>query len=511
VLAWPVLGVFVCGVVLAGGVAAVRWLRVAQREHYIPGSTTRFAVRWWRSRPVDVALVVAALAAVGVSVAVPAAWPVAVVALVVAAVAPVGLPLKGRTSRLNWTRRMKLVGGVTAVLTLVVVAVAAAVLPAGVLALVPLAVPVLVDAALAVLRPVEDAAGRKFVERAEARLRQVGPRVVAITGSYGKTTTKEYVRHLLSTTHSVLASPASYNNRAGLTRTVNEHLVDGTEILVAEVGTYGPGEIRDICRWLRPEIGVITAIGPVHLERMRSLENITAAKAEILENVATAVLNVDYPQLDALADRVAPATHTVRCGGPGAGRDVVVEQEGDQLRVTVRGAPLATVERGGAHPGNVACAVAIAVELGVPQENIALQLKSLPGSAHRQQLTVTDSGVTIIDNTFNSNPDAARSSVAILARYADAGRRVVVSPGIVELGAEQARGNTAFAAAAADVATDFVIVGRTNRAALEKGLSGGSVRVHHVDTRTSAVEWVRATVGPGDAVLYENDLPDHYP
>ena len=108
------------------------------------------------------------------------------------------------------------------------------------------------------------------------------PRVVAITGSYGKTSTKNHLAQLLGD-DGVVVTPRSFNNRAGLSRAINENLADGTRVFVAEMGTYGPGEIRALCSWCVPEIAIVTAIGPVHLERMKRLEVIEAAKYEITE------------------------------------------------------------------------------------------------------------------------------------------------------------------------------------------------------------------------------------
>ena len=122
-------------------------------------------------------------------------------------------------------------------------------------AAVAVATPVLVDLACAVTGPFERLAVGTYVRRARERLREVAPTVVAITGSYGKTGTKGYVAHLVAGTKTVVASPASFNNRAGLARAVNENLVDGTEVFVAEMGTYGPGEIAELCSWLRPRRG----------------------------------------------------------------------------------------------------------------------------------------------------------------------------------------------------------------------------------------------------------------
>ncbi len=176
-------------------------------------------------------------------------WPAAAFATAaVVAAGPVGLSWRGRTSPLAWTRRLRTLALVWAGLEAAAVAggiVAGEGPVAGAAA--ALAVPALVDLACAVTAPIERRLAGSHVARAAARLRRVAPTVVAITGSFGKTSTKGYVAHLVSGTRSVVASPASFNNRAGLARAVNEHLADGTEVFVAEMGTYGPGEIAELC------------------------------------------------------------------------------------------------------------------------------------------------------------------------------------------------------------------------------------------------------------------------
>ena len=131
----------------------------------------------------------------------------------------------------------------------------------------------------------------------------MAPVVVGITGSYGKTSTKWYVRDLVSGTRRVVASPASFNNRLGLARAINETLTDDAEVFVAEMGAYQPGEIADTCSWIPPSIAVLTAIGPVHLQRFKSEERIVEAKSEIFEHAEVAIINVDHPALADLAGR----------------------------------------------------------------------------------------------------------------------------------------------------------------------------------------------------------------
>jgi len=502
-------------VVLAAAVLAwqpycYRLLRIAQREHYIPGSVSRFALRWWTSTPRNLA-VGAAAAAGAVLVWV---WPAAgLVTAAVVGVGPLGLSLRGRTSQIGWTRRMKTFVAVAAALDVIIVLVGV-----GLGAAAPVAVtlallhPLVLDAALAITAPIERRLGQKFVDQAIRKLRSINPVTVAITGSYGKTTTKGYVRHLVSATKRVVASPASFNNMAGLSRAVNEHLVHGTEVFVAEMGTYGPGEIRTMCGWVKPRVGVITAIGPVHLERMGSIENIVRAKEEILDNVDVAVLNVDAPGLADVADRFTGRGTVIQCSALDPDADIHVTESGGDLVVVVRGEVLVRIsDAGGARPTNVACAVGAALALDVPLDLIARQLASLPVPEHRQQVVTAPSGVTVIDDTFNSNPDGAAAALRLLERHGSGGRRVIVTPGMVELGRDQDRENEAFARAAAAVASDVIIVQRTNRAALQRGAAGGPASVMLVDTREDAVAWVREHLGPGDAVLYENDLPDHFP
>ncbi len=165
-----------------------------------------------------------------------------------------------------------------------------------------------------------------------------------------------------------------------------------------------------------------------------------------------------------------------------------------------------------AQPTNLACAVGIALALDVPWDEIAARLADLPQPEHRHAVAVAASGVHVIDNTFSSNPASAESSLSLLAFTGDVdARRVVVTPGMVELGKQQFHENERLGSGASLVANDLVIVGETNRRALAQGAAGGLAAIHEVATREEAVAWVRSELTAGDVVLYENDLPDHYP
>jgi UDP-N-acetylmuramoyl-tripeptide--D-alanyl-D-alanine ligase len=518
-----VFDLIVCSLTVAGAaLGTVRWLRVVQREHYLVGSGLRFAWKWWASGPENCLLGIVGLAAVGVSALFP---PAAILSGGVAAAAPVRLGLRGRTGRLAWTRRLTTIAAVTwSIEALVVVAgsigagIAGAVFGA---ALVAMLAPAIVDLALGLTRPLEELFAARFVHQATNRLTRVHPLVIGVTGSYGKTTVKGYIAHLVGPYRTTLPSPKSFNNRGGLARTVNEFLGPATEVLIAEMGTYGPGEIAALCAWLRPEISVITAIGPAHLERFRTLDTTLAAKAEIAETARVVVLNVDDERLAGLAPALrAAGKKVIEASGSNELADVAVlsVDEGLELWIGGRRVGVAAVAPSDqpAALSNAACAAAVAVEMDVAPEGVLAGLVSLPVPPNRLQRYLSEAGYVVFDDTFNSNPTGARIGLARLRhepQAAPSARRVVVTPGMVELGRTQAAENADLGEAAARIADQLVVVARTNRSALAEGarrVTPGA-QVITVDRLDQALVWVRANLGPGDSVLYENDLPDHFP
>ncbi len=496
---------------LVGPLAAgYRWLRVCQREHYIAGSCLTIARRWILRRPLNLLALGVALGSLALAVTIQVEF--GLVAVVVAVAFPWPMPLKGDPP-LRFTRRATTLAAIVAGLSAAVAAVIGLTIGWAVgLAAAAVAMPLVVDAAAAIAAPIERRALERHRVSAERRLRHVDPFVVAVTGSWGKTSTKNHIRDLLAGSFEVVASPASWNNTAGLSRTVHEHLTDTTEVLVAEMGTYGRGEIADMGAWIKPKVGVICAIGPMHLERMRTIETIVAAKAEILDGVETAILWVDDPRLDALADEVAArsaAPRLMRVGTRGTRSDLDISVQVDvDLTVWVGDEVIGSIPAAnGPHPGNLGCAVAAALAAGVRADDVASRLGSLTAPSHRATTGTSDAGVLVIDDTFNSNPVGAHAAVDRLATLVG-GRRAVITPGMVELGPIQDAENERFARAVTESGATLVVVKWTNRAALVRG---GGTPVVTVPDRDAARAWVRANLGAGDGVLWENDLPDHYP
>jgi UDP-N-acetylmuramoyl-tripeptide--D-alanyl-D-alanine ligase len=483
-------------------VSYYRWLRVAQREHYEP--TRLFAIEWiWiKARPVEAILLGAVVVVCLASFVLPYG---ALVGALLFVGWPVGMSFVG-AKRLVWTDRVKRLAGVLFVLHAVVTVLIALLAPAAAGLLPILAVP-LAEAALAIMWPTEKAMAKKWQVQAAATIRKVNPKIVAITGSYGKTSTKNYATHLMQGRWSTLASPASFNNAMGLSRAVNDRLQPGTDIFVAEMGTYGPGEIAALTEIFPPEVAAITTIGEAHLERMKSRETIVKAKSEILPKAATVVLNIDVPELALIAENLRASKRVIACSAvPGTAAEVVVSD--GALTIDDEMYAIELPDEVG-HPINVAIAVGLALAVEVPIETITQRLGSIPGTPHRAEANRTPGGVWVVDDTFNSNPTGAAAALAKAKRLAgEAGTVWTITPGMVELGTEQAARNVEFAqAATASDKMRLCIVGRTNRKALR---AGDPSRTTAFDSRKAAADHALTAAKEGDVVLYENDLPDHY-
>jgi UDP-N-acetylmuramoyl-tripeptide--D-alanyl-D-alanine ligase len=293
--------------------------------------------------------------------------------------------------------------------------------------------------------------------------------------------------------------------------------VPGTEVFIAEMGVYGRGEIRELSESFPPDIAAITTIGEAHLARMGSREVIFQAKSEITEKARIVVLPIDDPMLASLAETCrAQGKRVVTVSTvPGTAADVVVDAANELVTVSVGGsvetAPV--VIPGVGHAVNLAVTVGIALALDVDFATIAPRLAALPDSAHRAEIQIAATGVAIVDDTYNSNPvGAARAVHGAAALAAErGGPLVVVTPGMVELGSVQRARNEEFAAQVAEAGGYLFAVAKTNRAALVAGGSKGPHPVRTFDRRTDAVTVALDQAGDRGVILYENDLPDHYP
>jgi UDP-N-acetylmuramoyl-tripeptide--D-alanyl-D-alanine ligase len=395
-----------------------------------------------------------------------------------------------------------------------------------------LGAPLWVRLAAALMAPVERASQEGFKKRA---MNQLAARpdltVVAITGSYGKTSVKFAVAEVLRQRFNTLATPGSFNTPMGISKVVNDQLRDDHRVVVLEMGARYSHDIRELTAMVRPDVAVVTSVGVAHLETMGPVENIQRVKGDLvaaLKPGGQAVLNADDPRVAAMTDRLpadAGRVWTVSAKGtPGA--DVAasaITYGPDGARFTVRDdtgeeEPVATRLLGEHNVLNVLLAVAVGRAMGLRLRQIARAVERIEPVPHRLALR-KEGGVTVIDDAFNANPVGARNAVEILGRMPvpDGGRRAVVTPGMVELGERQAEENRAFGEAIARSlpgARDLaVLVGPRQTAPIREGLAAAGfpeARVRVVRSLFEARDVLREELRDGDVVLYENDLPDQY-
>lgn len=376
-------------------------------------------------------------------------------------------------------------------------------------------------AALQLLRPVEAHINRKFYNSAAGKLRSMPDlKIVGITGSYGKTSTKHYLHRILSEHFDTLMTPGSFNTTLGVVRTVNEYLKPYNEVFIVEMGAKQPGDIREICDLVHPSIGIITAVGPQHLETFGSIEKVRDTKFELADALPSdglAVINNDFPMI---AGRKVDNTGCIRYGITDKGNcdytaDNIVYGP-DATRFTVHGdgraLELTTALLGECNISDLVAAIAVATVLGVPDDKIRYAVSSIEPVEHRLSRRRLPSGLTIIDDAFNSNPSGSRMALDVLAMM-NHGHRFVITPGMIELGARQYELNKELGRHAAGCADTVIVVGDYNRDAIVSGLEEGGISKESIltfPTFNEAFAFVMAHHSNGDTVLIENDLPDTF-
>ncbi|GAC1341879.1 MAG: hypothetical protein NVSMB29_13040 [Candidatus Dormibacteria bacterium] len=378
-----------------------------------------------------------------------------------------------------------------------------------------------------VLLPVEARINAGYVRRASARVRDWAPAIVAIAGSYGKTSTKHILGALLAPSTPTLVTPRSFNTLMGVTRTVNEHLGREQRTFVVEMDAYDVGEIAAICRVTPPRHAVITSVGPQHLERFGTVERIADALYEAVEALpadGTAVIYAGDAPSRRLAGRAAAGgRQVVRYGmeGDAADLDVVASElrvDGDGSHFRVRWAaqgvdlPLHIPLLGSHQVLNTAAAIALVRLLGHDLDLAAAAAAALEPIPHRLQPVPTTNGITVIDDSYNANPVGVHNGLDVLAAMPP-GQRILVTPGLVELGPLEEPENRRYGEHAARVCDHVIVVSsRPGRAVLE-GLRDGRMdpaRIHAVRSLAEATAAIGALARPGDCVLFANDLPDTY-
>jgi UDP-N-acetylmuramoyl-tripeptide--D-alanyl-D-alanine ligase len=372
------------------------------------------------------------------------------------------------------------------------------------------------------LAPFEARMQQRYWNEAHEKLRRINPMVIAVTGSYGKTSVKHILGHVLETAAPTLITPGSVNTAMGIARIVRERLQPHHHYLVVEMGAYGPGSIRRLCELTPPRMGIITAIGMAHYERFKTLETVAAAKFELAEAAAaqggTVIAAADT--LGFAAPRRFAETHSDLLVTVGSEPEAAVTMTG--LRQDAEGIALTVCWQGaaydlrapvfGLHQGrNVALAFTAACSLGLPPEDVVASLKTTPQIAHRLEVKRQGSGAVLIDDAYNSNPVGFASALELLdVLKRPGGRRILVTPGMVELGAAHEAEHRRIGALAGAHVDVLVAVAPHRVAPLAEAFSKAapSAQVVSCSGFADAQDWMAKNLGVSDVVLLENDLPD---
>lgn len=377
--------------------------------------------------------------------------------------------------------------------------------------------PVVTLLANTINQPLESAIARHYINDAR-RILSSSPRLVTIgiTGSYGKTSTKNFLYALLSAKYNVLMTPENYNTTMGVVRTVREHLLPSHEVLIAEMGAKNIGDIKEICDLVHPRYGIITSIGEQHLETFKTVDNIIRTKFELADAIPTdgrIFLNYDNDYICSQKVAVPAVTYGVKpdSGADYTAADITVDGSGSSFTVTApdgESRRFTTKLLGSHNIQNIVGCIATAHTLGIPLADLVVPVRRLKPVEHRLQLLPNG----FIDDAYNSNPAGFRSALDVLRGFE--GQRVLVTPGMVELGERQDALNRElgfYAAACCDYA---VLVGEKQAPPLREGLIEAGFaeeRLYVAKNLQDALKYVRSLPQDGKrTVLLENDLPDNF-
>lgn len=379
-----------------------------------------------------------------------------------------------------------------------------------------------VIASVWLLKPIEARINQKYWNEAKSILDNMPQlKVIGITGSYGKTSTKHYLHTILSEKFETLMTPGSYNTPMGVIRTVREMMKPYTEIFICEMGAKQKGDIKEICDLVSPDCGIITAVGPMHLETFGSIDNVCSTKFELSDAIPAngfVIVNNDFAPAAARevsnTDVIRYAvTNTSNCDY--VAKDVVYSTEGTSFKVVSPDGIEMTFRTkliGESNISNLLAAIITAIKMGMDEETIRRGVNRIEQVEHRLSIKRTPGGVTIIDDAFNSNPVGSKMALEVLGQFTG-GRRICVTPGMIELGDRREELNEELGRHIGQHSDIAIVVNAYNRDALVKGILDTGFdkkNLHIVDSFSSSQQLLSRILRSGDTILYENDLPDSF-
>lgn len=371
--------------------------------------------------------------------------------------------------------------------------------------------------------PIEAGINRHYIKDAQRILRENPQiKIIGITGSYGKTSMKYYLNTLLKDFYDVLITPGNFNTTLGVVRTIREHMKPSNQIFLCEMGARHVHDIKEICDLFPPQEGIITSIGPQHLETFHTQENVVKTKFELADAVPDGnriYLNADNPfELEKAAEytnRRKVVFYSYKSDKGYHASEVKLTTLGTEFTLAATDGETARFAMrliGEHNVINVCGAIAVAHEQGIPLEKLRVPVRRIEPVPHRLQM-IQRGDVTIIDDAYNSNPAGSKAAVETLHMFS--GIRILVTPGMVELGDKEEDYNYKFGTYAAANCDYILLVGRMShtdpikKGALDSGFPESKVR--SFEDLQGAMNCAYGISGEGHKyILLENDLPDAY-
>jgi len=367
--------------------------------------------------------------------------------------------------------------------------------------------------------PIEKAINRHYYNDAKRIIEShKGLIVIGVTGSFGKTSTKNYLASVLAEKYNVLVTPGNFNTLLGVIRTIREHLRPYHQVFIVEMGAKQRNDIKEICDLVHPTIGIVTAVGEMHLETFKSVENIQDTKFELINSLPAdglGVINNDSEYIksyNGITSRCRIIKYAVDGNGDYKATDVVYGAGG--VSFTLGNEQYNSRLLGAGNLLNILASIAVADHLGVPVNKQRNAIARLQPVEHRLSMKVAN-GITVLDDAYNSNPQGAKMGLEVLKNFAvgEGNKRIVITPGFVEMGARQAAANQELGCTIAGSCDYAIIVNAVNREAIKSGLEEGGLPTEKyflADSLNHAHAQLAQILRAGDVVLYENDLPDNF-
>ncbi len=368
--------------------------------------------------------------------------------------------------------------------------------------------------------PIEKAINRHYYNDAKRIIdSHKGLIIIGVTGSFGKTSTKNYLASVLAEKYNVLVTPGNFNTLLGVIRTIREQLRPYHQVFIVEMGAKQNNDIKEICDLVHPTIGIVTAVGEMHLETFKTVENIQETKFELINSLPAGglgVINYDSEYIKSYKGIKSPCKiirYAVEGEGDYKANDVVYGAGGVSFTLG-NGEHYSSRLLGVGNLLNILASIAVADHLGVPANKQRNAIARLQPVEHRLSMKVAN-GITVLDDAYNSNPTGAKMSLGVLKEFAvgEGNKRIVITPGFVEMGTRQADANKELGRTIA-VSCDYaIIVNAVNREAIKSGIEEGGLPAEKyflADSLNHAHQQLARILRPGDVVLYENDLPDNF-